>query len=226
MRPYSETVRDGRRNYRIHHNGAANASGALAWVYDHYDRPDVVFVAGGSAGAIPSPVFAARIARQYPRARVVQLGDAGGGYRAPAIPAILARWGATAVLRRQLAYRSVDTAALTLESFYVVAARDAPGVRFAQYNNAEDKSQLFFLEQLGLRDASLPGLLALNLAEIRRANPRFRSYTAPGKAHTILLTPQFYALTVDGVAIRAWVAALLDGRAVRNVGDSLLWPSR
>lgn len=226
VRPYSETVRDGRRNYRIHHNGAANASGALAWVYDHYDRPDVVFVAGGSAGAIPSPVFAARIARQYPRARVVQLGDAGGGYRAPAIPAILARWGATAVLRRQLAYRSVDTAALTLESFYVVAARDAPGVRFAQYNNAEDKSQLFFLEQLGLRDASLPGLLALNLAEIRRANPRFRSYTAPGKAHTILLTPQFYALTVDGVAIRAWVAALLDGRAVRNVGDSLLWPSR
>jgi hypothetical protein len=193
-------------------------------VYDHFDRLDIIFVTGGSAGAIPSPVFAAQIARHYPRARIVQLGDAGGGYRAPAIPGILARWGATEVLRRHAAYRSLDAAALTFESFYVVAARDAPGVRFAQYNNAEDKTQLFFLEQLGIRDASLPGLLALNLAEIRRTNPRFRSYTAPGTAHTILLTPQFYALTVDGVAVRDWVAALLDGRAVRNVGDSLLRP--
>jgi hypothetical protein len=57
------------------------------------------------------------------------------------------------------------------------------------------------------------------LADIRRANPQFRSYTAPGGAHTILLTPQFYALTVDGVRIRDWVAALLDGRVVRNVGQ-------
>lgn len=226
VRPYADTVRGDRRTYRIRHNGSANASGALAWVYGHFDRLEVAFVAGGSAGAIPSPVFAAQFARHYPWARVVQLGDGGGGYRAPAIPAILARWGATEVLRRQPAYRSVDPAALTFESFYVLAARDAPSVRFAQYNNAQDKTQLFFLEQLGLRNASLPGLLALNLAEIRRANPRFRSYTAPGQAHTILLTPQFYALTVDGVAIRDWVAALLGGQAVRNVGDSLLWRSR
>jgi len=225
-RTYADTVRGHRRTYRIRHSGAANAGGVLAWVYDHFDRADVVFVTGGSAGAIPSPVFAAQIARHYPRARVVQLGDGGGGYRAPAIPAILARWGATEVLRRESAYRSLGAAALTFESFYVVAARQAPGVRFAQYNNAEDKTQLFFLEQLGIRDARLQGLLARNLAEIRRANPRFRSYTAPGKAHTILVTPQFYALTVDGVAIRDWVAALLDGRVVRNVGDSLLWPSR
>jgi hypothetical protein len=179
----------------------------------------VVFVTGSSAGAIPSPVVAAQIARHYPRARVVQLGDAGGGYRAPAIPGILARWGATRVLRREPAYRSLDAAALTFESFYVIAARAAPGVRFAQYNNAEDKTQLFFLEQLGVDDARLPGLLAQNLADIRRANPQFRSYTAPGRAHTILLTPQFYALTVDGVRIRDWVAALLDGRVVRNVGQ-------
>ena len=217
---YTDTVRPGtRRTYRIRHGGAANAGSALAWVYEHYDRPDVVFVAGSSAGAIPSPVFAARIARHYPRARVVQLGDAGGAYRAPAIPGILARWGATQVLRREPAYRSLDAAALTFESFYIVAARDAPGVRFAQYNNAEDKTQLFFLEQLGVHDASLPGLLALNLAEIRRVNSRFKSYTAPGRAHTILMTPQFYALRVDGVSIRDWVAALLDGRAVRNVGE-------
>jgi hypothetical protein len=186
----------------------------------------VVFVSGSSAGAIPSPVFAAQIAHRYPRARVVQLGDGGGGYRAAAIPGILARWGATQVLRRDSAYRSLDAAALTFESFYVVAARVAPGVRFAQYNNAEEKTQLFFLEQLGVHDATLAGLLALNLTEIRQANPRFRSYTAPGKAHTILLTPQFYALTVDGVAIRDWVAALLDGCAVRNVGDSLLGTAR
>lgn len=227
-RTYTGIARVGgaRRTYRIRHSGAANAGRALTWVYEHYERPDVVFVTGSSAGAIPSPVFAAQIAHHYPHARVVQLGDAGGGYRAPAVSGILARWGATQTLRRATVYRSIDSAALTFESFYVIAARDAPRVRFAQFNNAEDKTQLFVLEQLGVRDARLPGLLALNLAAIRRSNSRFRSYTAPGQAHTILLSPQFYALTVDRVAIRDWVAALIDGRPVDDIGDQLLWMPR
>jgi hypothetical protein len=226
-RTYTDAGRTsgGRRTYRIRHGGAANAGSALRWVYEHFDRPDVVFVTGSSAGAIPSPICAARIARHYPQARVVQLGDAGGGYHASAIPGILEWWGAARLLRDEPGYRSPDADALTFESFYVIAAREAPSVRFAQFNNAEDKTQLFFLEQFGVRNARLPGLLALNLAEIRRSNPRFRSYTAPGQAHTILLTPRFYALTVDGVVIRDWVAALLDGRAVRNVGDPLLTTS-
>ena len=37
-----------------------------------------------------------------------------------------------------------------------------------------------------------------------------------------LLRDAFYSLTVGGVSFRDWVAALLDRRQVRDVGDSLL----
>ena len=40
--------------------------------------------------------------------------------------------------------------------------------------------------------------------------------------HTILRRPEFYSLTVDGVAVRDWVADLLDGKRVSDVGQSLL----
>ena len=73
-----------------------------------------------------------------------------------------------------------------------------------------------------VRDVSLAGLLAANLGDIRQVNPALRSYTSPGAMHTILRRPEFYSLTVDGVAIRDWVAALLDGERAFDVGQSLL----
>jgi hypothetical protein len=40
--------------------------------------------------------------------------------------------------------------------------------------------------------------------------------------HTILLRPEFYTLTVDSVGFRDWLAGLLDGAEVKDVGESLL----
>ena len=105
---------------------------------------------------------------------------------------------------------------------YVVAARFTPRVSFAQYNSAEDNVQLSFLTTLGVQDVKLARLLSLNLADIRRANPGLRVYTPPGQMHTILRRPEFYTLAVDGVAVRDWVAGLLDGVRVPDVGESLL----
>jgi hypothetical protein len=191
-------------------------------VYANVHGPSLVFVTGSSAGAIPSPLYASQVARHYPRARIVQLGDGAGGYRAPAIPGILALWGATGALKRDAAYRSVDSAGMTFEMLYIVAARTARRVAFAQYNTAEDNVQLSFLSALGVHDVPLAQLLAQNLADIRRANPALRTYTAPGQMHTILRRPEFYTLAVDGVAVRDWVAGLLDGKPIQNVGQSLL----
>ncbi len=210
------------RTFEVRHRGRANADRAVAWVYAHYPVPRLVFVVGSSAGAIPSPFYASQVARHYPHARIVQLGDGAGGYRAPPIPGILAQWGATTLLRSDPAYRGVDSAALTFETLYEVAARTTPQVTFAQYNSAEDNVQLSFLALLGVRDVSLASLLATNLAEIRRTNPALHTYTAPGPMHTILRRPEFYRLTVDGVAVRDWVADLLNGKRVDNVGQSLL----
>jgi hypothetical protein len=211
-----------RHQFEIRHRGRANADQAVAWVYAHYLAPQLVFVAGSSAGAIPSPLYAAQVAQHYPRARVVQLGDGAGGYRAPAIPGILAQWGATTALRQDTAYRAVDSATLTFETLYEVAARITPRVSFAQYNSAADNVQLTFLAMLGVHDVRFADLLAANFADIRQTNRVLRTYTAPGAMHTILRRPEFYSLSVDGVAIRDWVADLLDGTRMADVGQSLL----
>ena len=208
--------------FEVRHRGRANADRAVEWVYAHYPAPQLVFVAGSSAGAIPSPYYAAQVARHYPHARIVQLGDGAGGYRAPRIPGILAQWGATTRLRSDPAYHGVDSAALTFETLYEVAGHTAPRVTFAQYNTAEDNVQLSFLEMLGVQGVRLADLLAANLADIRQANPALHTYTAPGQMHTILRRPEFYSLAVDGVAVRDWVADLLDGKPVPDVGQSLL----
>lgn len=208
--------------FAVRHQGRANADRAVAWVEAHYPAPQLVFVAGSSAGAVPSPFYASQVARHYPHARIVQLGDGAGGYRAPPIPEILAQWGATALLRSDSAYRGVDSTSLTFETLYEVAARTTPQVTFAQYNTAEDEVQLTFLALLGVRDVRLAGLLAANLADIRRVNPALHTYTAPGSMHTILRRPEFYSLTVDGVLVRDWLADLLDGKRVADVGRSLL----
>jgi hypothetical protein len=111
---------------------------------------------------------------------------------------------------------------MTFETLYIVSARQAPRVTFAQFNTVEDGTQIAFLEQLGVRGVSLPSLLAGNLDEIRNQNLAFRSYTAPGSLHAILLRSAFYLLSVDNVRVRDWVASLIEGRDVPDVGNRLL----
>ncbi|MEO8450328.1 MAG: pectin acetylesterase-family hydrolase, partial [Gemmatimonadota bacterium] len=77
----------------IDHRGAANVRDALAWVKKQLPGLTRIVVAGGSAGAIPTPVYAARLAGMYPTAAVTGIGDGAGGYRSPAIAGILVRWG-------------------------------------------------------------------------------------------------------------------------------------
>ena len=53
----------------------------LDWTYANVSEPEQIFVTGSSAGAIPSPFYAALIADHYTEATVTQLGDGAGGYR-------------------------------------------------------------------------------------------------------------------------------------------------
>jgi hypothetical protein len=210
------------RTFEVRHQGAANATAVLDWVFARFEAPELVFVTGSSAGAIPTPLHASRVARRYPEARVVQLGDAAGGYRTEAVPRLLDGWGASDWLRRLPGYRSFDPASLTFETLYVVAARETPRVTFSQFNCVEDATQELFLKLVGMRGPHLPVLLKANLEDLRRSLGAFRSFTAPGSLHAILPRPEFYSLSVDGVAFRDWMTALLDGKPVENVGDDLL----
>jgi len=205
----------------VHYRGLANSQRVTDWVTQHYKDPKQVFVAGGSAGAIPSPIFASQLARFYKRARVVQLGDGAGGYRSARVSALLDLWGASRSLKHDPLYRDLDVATANFEDFYARAA-SVSNLQLAQVNAIEDGVQIFFLGQLGHQVTTLAPLLSGDLAEVRRTNPKFRTFVMPGAMHTVLTRPEFYTTTVDDIALAKWVADLVNGRSSRNVGDSLL----
>ena len=200
----------------IRHNGFNNVSAVLEWTYANYAAPDAVFVAGSSAGAIPSPFYTHFVAEQYPAARIAQLGDAAGGYRGAALSGLLDTWGTTALLSRFPEYE-IGRAGLTFDATYVATGRLHPAVQLAQYNTAYDSVQGFFLRLFGETQVDLPRLIAANDGDIAKQIGNYDSYLAGGAVHTILQLPLFYTVQADGVRIRDWVAALAAGEPVDSV---------
>jgi hypothetical protein len=205
----------------VAYRGLANAQRVLDWVTQQYNDPKRVFVSGGSAGAIPSPIFASQLARHYTKAQVVQLGDGAGGYRTNRLAPQLELWGATRALKQDPLYRDLDVETVNFEDFYSRAAA-VPNLQLAQINSIEDRVQMFFLAQLGHDVKTLAPLLSADIADLRKSNPKLRTYTMPGPVHTVLTRPDFYTAKVDDVALTKWLEDLVNGRKTGNVGDSLL----
>jgi hypothetical protein len=203
----------------IRHRGRDNVETALDWAFRSIAAPGVVLVAGESAGALPSPVYALALARRYPNARIVQIGDGAGAFRAAAS---LTQWGAVDGLKHDAAFAALDAAAPSYLALYELVARAAPRVQLAQINSAEDSVQRRFLELRGNPDTRVAAWLGRNMAQLRSLIPGFRAYSMPGIEHTVLRRPEFYPASVDGVSLRDWVARLLAGQEVRDVGDALL----
>lgn len=202
----------------IQHRGFVNSQAVLDWTFERFERPESIFVAGSSAGSIPSPFYAMRIAEQYPDARVQQLGDGSSGYRRDGMAVTPeASWGTLERLRFLPEFADLQVGDMSFELLYIAAANRTPQVRFAAFDHAEDAVQRDFLELAGIQRDSLLPRIAANQADIRASVPGFKSYIAGGDIHTILLRPQFYTQHVDGVRVRDWVAALAEHAAVDDV---------
>ncbi|MEO7455249.1 MAG: pectin acetylesterase-family hydrolase [Gemmatimonadaceae bacterium] len=208
---------NGKRTFSIRHEGAENVESVLEWLYSNVRAPRTVFVAGTDAGAIASPVVAAKVARHYPRARVVQLGDGAGALRGKSAATPMAVWGVPEYLRRDNGFRAIPDDELTFERLYIAAGRAASRVHYAQVNSADDATQLAQLAQLGVKGQATSKLLAANMEQIRSSVPWFRSYTLPGRAHSILRSPAMYTAKVRGMAFSEWLASLAEGESVTDV---------
>jgi len=204
--------------FTVNHKGFINADAVLDWTYAHFFKPAEIFVTGSSAGSIPSPYYAMRIADQYPDARIAQLGDASGGYRLNGEEVRPHdRWGTLDRLRQLPEFKNMDATEFNYESLYIAAYSRHPEIRFAQYDTAEDATQKFFLSLGSQEPPSLLSLISENQADIRSKVSNFRSFIAGGELHTILVKPEFYTYQADGTRVRDWVASLVNGAAVADV---------
>jgi hypothetical protein len=209
------------RTFTVEHRGFANVQAALAWTAVNVRAPRSVFVTGSSAGSIPSPHYALRISRQYPAARIVQLGDAAGGYRRSTRTGNPnSTWNTVPVLAADPAYANLSDDNFTYEQLYLMAAAAAPDISFAAYDAAEDAVQKRFLALSGEQTASLKNAIDANQADIAAAVPEFVSYIAGGDSHTILARPEFYTFTADGYPVRKWVDDLVQGKTIPSVACS------
>lgn len=201
----------------IQHRGMVNATAAMQWAFDHVLVPKQIFVTGSSAGSIPSPFYALKMAQYYPRADIVQLGDASNGYRGFANFSPYDVWATDEVVAELDYVNAIPADEFSFHHLYIGAAQERPGMRFASYDNAEDDVQKQFLALGGTPTESLLPLLETNLDEISAAIPDFRYYVAGGSMHTILLRPEVYSYEVDGVRFVDWLTDLAAGEPVQNV---------
>ena len=203
----------------VQHKGYVNTDAVLNWTYTHFPKPTEIFVAGSSAGSIPSPYFAMRIADQYPDARISQLGDASGGYRVDEGTTVYPHesWNTLKRLRQLPEFEDMDMASFNYESLYIAASNHHPEITFAQFDTAEDATQKFFLSLGGQEQETLLPQLQQNQADIRKEVSNFYSYIAGGDMHTILVRPEFYAYHVNGVLVYDLVTKLVNGEPLTDV---------
>ena len=201
----------------IRHRGWANANTAMQWAFDHVYAPRELFVTGSSAGSIPSPFYAVKMAEQYADANVIQLGDASGGYRGFANFNPYDVWETDRVVAELSYINDIPGDQFSFQHLYIAAAQANPDITLASFDTIEDEVQLQFLALGGMPARSLRPLLEANLEEISGWVPDFRYYVSGGDYHTILLRPELYRNASNGVPLIEWLEQLAAGEPVPNV---------
>jgi manganese oxidase len=206
-----------RREFTVHHRGQVNALAALEWIRENLEAPGEIFVAGSSAGNHAVPFYGSLLARRYPAARVVGVGDDNGGVGGEAMGgADPSRWGFPEVVRRHPGWEETEIGG-GVPGTFITAALAAENLRLHQVDHAFDLAQRFYLERAGRPDPDVLALIRANRAAIRERIPEFRGFTVGGFSHTMLQQPSFYRYRVGDVRLRDWVAAVAAGDAVPDV---------
>jgi hypothetical protein len=202
-----------------YHNGYANSTIVLNWIYENYPTPDNIVISGSSAGAIGSSFYSGTVAAHYENTQVVLIADAAGGYNSPDMPALFNAWNVVDILPDWPEYAGKTNDNLNFEDFYIASANHNPNLTIAQYNTAEDALQKTFSYLLGDTPGgfSLPQRIFNHYVEIESAVDNFHSYTAGGNVHIILNTPDYYSYRVEGVSFADWVTGLVNGDKVADI---------
>lgn len=196
----------------VRHRGYRNALAAIDFIDGRAGRPARVVVSGASAGSYGAIFWMPEIARRFPEAERVLIGDSGipllEGY-----PDILRAWGAGAALSDLRGEDVADDAALSLVRAHEAAAAAAD--RVAQVTSDRDDVQSAFYLISGSPEWRSRTYALLDSIAARL--PGFRSYVAPGSDHGLLRTDAFYAYESSGVPLHEWVADVIAGETVGNV---------
>lgn len=202
-----------------HHEGFKNSQTALQWTYENHPKPSRIVLAGSSAGAIGASFYAGLVAEHYRDVEVSLLGDAAGGYGSPLLSRTHSAWRTASILPPWPEYAGKTDQNLTFEDYYIASANHNANLTIAQYNAANDATQVMFTQVIGDKPGSfsLPQRLLNNYLRIESEVDQFYSYTAGGNVHMILQDDIFYQYEVEGTRFVDWFADLISGNSLRDV---------
>jgi Pectinacetylesterase len=195
----------------VAHRGFRNVSAVLAWVDARGLRPRTVVVAGTSAGAYGALFYMRPIARLFPHARLVLLGDSGVPLLSRNVE-VLKTWGADPVMTTLW---QGERGPRTLLEAYLQAARVGSRVRLAQITSDRDAIQSAFYIVSGSPEWRRAAYSLL--ADVKAVVPAFRTFIIAGADHGLLPTDAFYSYRAGDVALHEWVGRLIAGEAVDDV---------
>ena len=204
----------------VRHNGFVNASAGLDLLLANYPDADQVVVTGASAGSVPTPLFAGLAADRYPDTTdVVTFGDSSGGYPDAGVinATIGSLWGTTNNLPAWPVADGLTAEEFSIPGLYVLAGTHAPEVRYARFDYAFDQTQAFFGSLAGVPANELVTLIDATEALGETSGIEISAYVAPGSAHTIMRSPEVYALEVEGVRLIDWLTELFGGTSPADV---------
>ena len=195
------------------HNGYENSTTVLKWSYEKFPAPTKVVLAGSSAGAIGASFYAGLVAEHFNETDVVLLGDAAGGYGSPLLSRTHSAWKTASILPNWPEYAGKSDMNLTFEDYYIASANHNPNLTIAQYNAANDQTQVMFTQVIGdpAGSFSLHQRLLNNYVRIESEVDEFYSYTAGGTVHMILQDDIFYQYKVENERFVDWMSKLIDG---------------
>jgi Pectinacetylesterase len=197
----------------VRHRGYTNVAAALRWIDQQKMTPRRIVISGASAGSYGALFWTPAIARQFPDAGLVLIGDSGVPLLNDYEP-ILRQWGADSALTKIRGTTDAASVDLTLEGAQRAAAAAGKGTRTAMIMSDRDAIQAAFYLISGSpdwRDAAY-GLLDSLDAEL----PAFRSFVVAGTDHGLLRTDAFYAYETDGTRLRDWIRNLIEGNPVES----------
>jgi len=209
---YSDTV-------TIDHNGFPNALKGLDTVLANYPDVEQLVVAGASAGSIPTPAFAGLAADVLTDTEIVTFGDSSAAY--PDVPAlnagIGALWGVLENVPDWPVNEGLTPEEWSFPGLYVQAGTQHPDITFARFDYAYDQVQANFAALAGIQADDLVTFIDQTEADIEAAGVAVASYVAPGDAHTILMSDEFYDMEVEGVRLVDFLTTLVAGDVPADV---------
>ncbi|MCB9758442.1 MAG: pectinesterase [Alphaproteobacteria bacterium] len=208
-----KTYGEGEEAVTIHHKGAVNTRAVLDWVFEGFSAPEEVFVTGCSAGAYGSIMWSPYFQREYPDARVAQMGDSGAGVVTEGwFAASFPSWNPDSAFPSWIPDLDPATNSyedMVLPDLYSRIGAFYPEMQLSQFNTLLDWNQTLYFEAMGGEDAwAWSERMRAHVGGIADTIPNFSYYMADADYHCAIVDNRLYDEATNGVKLVDWMAAL------------------